>query len=254
MLFKGDCLGILPSIADKSIDCIICDLPFGCLNRTSDAGKWDCIIPFEPMWNQFLRVAKENAAIVLFASGMFTAKLMLSNPNLWRYNLVWDKNNPSGFLNANRMPLREHEDICVFYRKQPTFNPQMKPCSANDVVHSRGKLDKPITNGCYGKRVEMESKVRTEKCPTSILHFPKPHYKGQHPTEKPVDLCRWLVRTYTDKGDTVLDPTMGHGTTGVACAIEGRNFVGIEKEEAYFDFAERRIKKAKESFVQEELL
>ena len=243
-LLLGSCLDLLPYVPDGTVDCIICDLPFGCLNRTSDGGKWDCVIPFESMWNQFLRVSKENAAIVLFASGMFTAKLMMSNPSIWRYNLIWDKKNPSGFLNANRMPLREHEDICVFYRKQPTFNPQMKACSEKEVIHSRGNINRKITNGCYGKRLEMESKIRLEKCPTSILHYPKPHYKGQHPTQKPVDLCRWLIRTYSNSGEIILDATMGSGTTGVAAALEGRGFIGIESEKKYYDVAKQRIDEA----------
>ena len=243
-LYLGDCLKILPSIPDGSIDCIIDDLPYGVTNRGSEAGRWDNVIPLDEMWRQFLRVAKEDAAIILFSQGMFTAQLMMSQPRLWKYNLIYAKNNPSGFLNANRMPLREHEDICVFYRKQPTFNPQMKPCSVNDVVHSRGRLANPITNNIYGKRVELPSKVRTEKCPTSILHFNKPHYKGQHPTEKPVDLCRWIIRTYTNEGDTVLDATMGSGTTGVAAILENRGFGGIEKDERYYAIAKERIEKA----------
>ena len=243
-LLCGDCLDKLNEVSASSVDLICTDLPYGVVNKGASAGKWDNIIPMEPLWEQFLRVTKENAAIVLFAQGMFTAQLMMSQPRLWKYNLIWHKNNPSGFLNANRMPLREHEDICVFYRKQPTFNQQMKPCSANEVVHSRGRLSNPITNNIYGKRIELPSKVRPEKCPTSILHFNKPHYKGQHPTEKPVDLCRWIVRSYTKEGDTVLDATMGYGTTGVAAALEHRGFVGIEKDAAYFEVAQKRIEDA----------
>lgn len=240
-LYYGDCLPFMPQIPDGSVDMICTDLPYGVLNRGSDAGKWDNAIPLEPMWNEFLRVAKENAAIVLFGQGMFSAHLMMSQPKLWKYNLIWHKNNPSGFLNANRMPLREHEDILVFYRKQPTFNPQMKPCSKEDVIHSRGNINKPFVNNCYGKRVEFPSKVRCEKCPTSILKFNKPHYKGQHPTEKPVDLLRWLIRSYTNKGEMVLDATMGSGSCGVAAVLENRNFIGIEKDEHWFEVATNRI-------------
>lgn len=243
-IILGDCLDVLPSIPDGSIDCIIDDLPYGVTNRGSEAGRWDNVIPLDEMWKQFFRVAKEDAAIILFAQGMFTAQLMMSQPRAWKYNLIWAKNNPTGFLNANRMPLREHEDILVFYRKLPTFNPQMKPCSVDEVVHSRGRLKNPITNNIYGRRVELPSKVRTEKCPTSILHFNKPHYRGQHPTEKPVDLCRWLIRSYTNEGDTILDATMGYGTTGIAAALEHRGFVGIEKDSAYFDIAKKRIEEA----------
>ena len=240
-IHSGDCLSILPTIPDGSIDMILTDLPYGTLNKSSEGGKWDSQIPLQPLWEQFLRVSKQNAAIVLFAQGMFTARLMMSQPRYWKYNLIWRKNNPSGFLNANRMPMREHEDICVFYRQQPTFNPQMKPCSKDKVVHSRGKLNRPVTNNCYGTRVEMKSKVRCEKCPTSVLDFPKPHHKGQHPTEKPVDLCRWLIRTYTNPDETVLDATMGSGTTGVAAIMEGRDFIGIERDEKYLEMAILRI-------------
>lgn len=252
-LHCGDCLEEMGHIEDASCDCIITDLPFGALNRGSEAGKWDNVIPFEPMWEQFLRVTKKNAAIILFGHGMFTARLMMSQPKLWRYNLIYQKNNPSGFLNANRMPLREHEDILVFYRKPPVFHPQMKPCSNDEVVHSRGRLGRPITNNCYGKRIEMKSKVRCEKCPTSILKFSKPHYKGQHPTEKPVDLLRWLIRSYTDKGAVVLDATMGSGSTGVAAVLEGRGFVGIEKDKNWLEVARKRIDKVNKRLIQGEL-
>ena len=252
-LFLGDCIDKLKEIRSSSVNMICTDLPYGVVNKNSTAGKWDNIIPLEPMWEQFFRVSKEDAAIVLFAQGMFTAQLMMSQPKYWKYNLIWAKNNPSGFLNANRMPLREHEDICVFYRKQPTFNQQMKPCSSKDVVHSRGTLANPITNNIYGKRIELPSKVRTEKCPTSILYFNKPHYKGQHPTEKPVDLCRWLIRSYTNEGEIVLDATMGYGTTGVAAALEHRGFFGIEKDESYFAIAKKRIEDARVSPKQGDL-
>lgn len=253
-LSKGDCLDILPLIPDGSIECIIDDLPYGMANRLSCAGRWDNVIPIDAMWKEFLRVAKEDAAIILFAQGMFSARLMLSRPDLYKYTLIWAKNSSTGFLNANRMPLRKHEDILVFYRKQPTFNPQMMPCTKDEVIHSRGKLQNHITNNIYGKRVELPSKIRTEKYPTSILYFNKPHYKGQHPTEKPVDLCRWLIRTYTNEGDTVLDATMGYGTTGVAAALEHRGFVGIEKDESYFSIASRRIEYAISSPKQGEMI
>ena len=252
-LLYGNCLELMKDVADDSCNLICTDLPYGVTNRGSDAGKWDNVIPFEPMWEQFLRVAKENAAVILFAQGMFSAKLMMSQPKLWRYNLIWDKNSPSGFLNANRMPLREHEDILVFYRKQPTFNPQMKPCSPDEAIHSRGKPKMTFTNNCYGSQIFVPSKVRCEKCPTSILHFPKPHYKGQHPTQKPVDLMRWLIRSYSDEGDVVLDATMGSGTTGVAAVLENRSFVGIEKDEHWYNVACDRINKTAISPRQREL-
>ena len=155
-------------------------------------------------------------------------------------------------INLSRYP-KPTPLLGLIYRKQPTFNPQMKPCSIKDAVHSRGKLDKPITNSCYGRRVEMASKVRNEKCPTSILHFHKPHHKGQHPTQKPVDLCRWLIRSYSNPGDIILDPTMGSGTTGMAAILEGRGFVGIEKDAHWYEVAQRRIEEARKNPKQGEL-
>ena len=243
-LYLGDCLQEMRHIPDASVDVVICDPPFGVLNSKSDGGKWDSIIPLEPFWEEILRVAKHNAALVFFAQGMFTAELMLSQRKLWRYNLVYQKTNPTGFLNANRMPMRSHEDICVFYRQLPTYNPQMVFCGAHKRNHTRGNLENAPVHGCYGEHKETPTIISDEKFPISVLKFQKPHYKGQHPTEKPVDLCRWLVRTYSNKGETVLDPTMGSGTTGVAAMLEGRNFVGIEKDEKHFERAAERIEKA----------
>ena len=223
---------------------ILTDLPYNTLSRSSEGGKWDNMIPLDPLWNQFLRVAKHNAAIVLFAQGMFTAQLMMSQPKLWRYNLVWDKCRSSGFLNSQRMPLRRHEDICVFYRQLPTYNPQMVKCEPHERSHTRGNLLRQPTNRCYGDFVSTPSIISDEKFPGSILAFSRPHATGNHPTEKPVDLCRWLIRTYTNPGETVLDATCGSGSTGVAAALEGRGFVGIEKEDRYMTIAKRRIEEA----------
>ena len=243
-LMLGDCLQLMKQIPDGSVDMALCDLPYGVLNKGNEGAKWDSEIPMEPLWEQLLRVVKENAAIIHFGQGMFTAKLMMSQPNLWRYNLVWCKGTRvSGFLNANRMPLRNHEDILVFYRSLPTFNPQMEMRPKGDVVHSRGKLENEITNNCYGKRVELQSTQREDRFPRSVLTFLSPHL-GLHPTEKPVDLLRWLVRSYTKEGETVLDATMGSGSTGVACILEDRHFIGIEKNDEFFTTAKERIDKA----------
>ena len=244
LLYYGNCLEILPSIPDGSIDCVITDLPYATLNKSSEGGKWDNMIPLEPLWEQFLRVAKHNAAIVLFAQGIFTAQLIMSQPKLYKYSLVWDKCRISGFLNANKMPLRAHEDIVVFYRALPSYNPQMVKCEPHKRNHSRGDLIRRQSNRCYGTFVDTPTIISDEKFPRSILSFPRPHCNGNHPTEKSVDLLRWLVRTYTNPGETVLDATMGSGTTGVACAMEGRGFVGIELEQKYFDIAKRRIDEA----------
>ncbi len=230
-------------IPDGSVDCIICDLPYGVLNKQSEGGGWDSIIPFEPLWEQYLRVAKPNAAIVLFAQGMFTAKLMMSNPSMWRYNLVWKKGNrTSGFLNANKMPMRNHEDICVFYDKQPTYNPQMRKGLPN---HTRGYGGGKLKNGCYGKfdpwgRPEI---ITNEKFPLSIIDIDKEHdvNKQFHPTQKPVDLLRYLVLTYSNKGDVVLDNCAGSGSTCIACIKEHRHFIGFELNKEYYEKACARI-------------
>lgn len=241
-LRNGNCIELLEEVPDNSVDCIIDDLPYGVLNKGNEGAKWDCEIPLEPLWKQFLRVAKDNAAIILFGQGMFSARLMMSQPSLWRYNLIWCKDTRvSGFLNANRMPLRNHEDILVFYRKQPTYNPQMEKRAEGDVVHTRGRLLN-VTNNCYGKRKEMPSRQINERFPRSVLTFLPPHL-GLHPTEKPVELLRWLIRSYSNIGETVLDATMGSGSTGVASVLEDRGFVGIEKDEQFFSIAKSRIEK-----------
>lgn len=242
-LYHGDCLVEMQNIADKSVDMILCDLPYEVLNKGNKSAQWDRLIPFELLWKQYYRIIKDNGAIVLFASGMFTAQLMMSNPKIWRYNLVWRKGGRcSGFLNAKRQPLREHEDILVFYKAQPTYNPQMANGAKN---HSRGNGEHKMTNRCYGSFNEAEDTISQEKYPRSVLDFKRPH-PPIHPTEKPVELLEYLIKTYTNKGETILDNTMGSGSTGVACVNTGRNFIGIELNDEYFNIASKRIKKAEE--------
>ena len=201
-IYNEDCLEGMKRIPDGMVDAIITDLPYGVLNGQSEGGQWDSIIPLEPMWEQFLRVTKPSAPIVLFGQGMFTAKLMMSQPKLWRYNLIWDKSLKSGFLNANRMPLRQHEDITVFYRELPTYNPQMTKCAPHQRNHSKGNMQKRTQNRCYGNFVETPTIISDEKYPSSIITIPKEHINGKsyHPTEKPVDLLRYLVLTYSNSG------------------------------------------------------
>ncbi len=240
-IYNEDCLEGMKRIPDGSVDAIICDLPYGVLNSESEGGSWDSVIPFEPLWEQYKRITKPNAAIVLFAQGMFTANLMHSNPKMWRYNLIWRKIRITGFLNANRMPLRCHEDICIFYNNLPTYNPQMRKGFPN---HSRGHARKDTGNKCYGKydgRVYSEV-MTTEKYPISVIDIDKEHDADTwHPTQKPVDLLRYLVLTYTNEGDTVLDNCMGSGTTAVACIKEKRHFIGFELNEEYYKKACKRI-------------
>jgi DNA modification methylase len=245
-LRHGDCLEILPTIEDKSVDMILTDLPYEVLNKGNEHAAWDKMLPLDKLWTEFKRVIKSGGAIILFSQGMFTAKLMMSNPTWWRYNLIWDKVASTGFLNANRMPLRRHEDICVFYDKLPTYNPQMSRCEPHKRNHSRGNNHKPGVNSCYGSFVETPTIISDEKFPTSIISIPKEHKNGSfyHPTQKAVPLLEYLIKTYSNEGETILDATMGSGSTMVACVNTGRNGIGIELNDKYFAIAEKRVKAA----------
>ena len=249
-LYSGDCLEVMKNIPDNSVDLILCDLPYGITRN-----KWDSIIPLNKLWEQYKRITKENCAICLFADGMFMAKLMTSNPKMWRYNLVWNKVLPSGFLNANRMPLRTTEEIVVFYNKQPIYNPQKTKGTPN---HSKGKAvnktsdDEGRVNNNYGKYtiVDNNKELGDMKHPTSLITFSKPHPSvSLHPTEKPVHLCEWLIKSYTNENMTVLDNCMGSGSTGVACVNTNRNFIGIELDENYFNIAKERIEQVQNEQV-----
>lgn len=189
-------------IPDGMVDAVITDLPYGVLNEQSEGGSWDSIIPLEPMWEQFIRVTKPTSPIVLFGSGMFTAKLMMSNPKMWRYNLVWDKVRTTGFLNARKQPLRCHEDIVVFSKGTPIYNPQMVKCLPHQRNHSRGKQQGEQTNRCYGKLNKPEDIISDEKYPRSIIVQSKSIFSDGklHPTQKPVDLLRYLILTYSNMG------------------------------------------------------
>ena len=241
-IYNEDCLVGMKKIPDASVDCIICDLPYEVLNRGNEKAQWDNIIPIEPLFQEYWRIAKVNAPIILFCQGMFTAQLMMAEPKNWRYNLIWQKDRPTGFLNANKMPMRSHEDIAVFYRALPTYNPQMRQGFPS---HSRGrKHGKSKGNTCYGSyNIETFSKeVTTEKYPISVLYFEKEKHPDMHPTQKPVALIQYLIRTYTNVGACVLDNCMGSGTTAIACIREKRNFIGFELNKEYYDKACKRIK------------
>lgn len=230
-LILGDCLNIMPKIENSSVDMILCDLPYG---RTQN--KWDAVIPFDKLWENYNRIIKPNGVIALFADGMFMADLMVSNRKMWKYNIVWDKVLTSGFLNANRQPLRSHEEIVIFYNKQPTYNPQKVKGKPN---HSKGTSQKN-TNNNYGKFeiVDNREELGDMKHPRSIWTFQKPHpSKMVHPTEKPLDCIECLIKTYTNEGDLILDNTMGSGTTCLGAKKLNRHFIGIELEEKYFNIA-----------------
>jgi len=236
----GDCLEVMKTIPNRSIDMILCDLPYGTTNC-----KWDEIIPFNLLWDEYYRIIKENAAIVLFSTQPFTTKMISSNLNDFRYCLVWDKIRAAGFLNANRMPLKQHEDICVFYKKLPTYNPQKYLDKPYDKTKYNGKeLDKNV----LGSYTSKSKKNNGERFPKSILKFSQnwKRQDQQHPTQKPELLLEWLIKTYTNKGETVLDNTMGSGSTMVACVSTNRNGIGIEMDENYFNIAKKRVEEKKE--------
>lgn len=234
-LYNEDCLDGMASIKPQSIDMILCDLPYGQTARN----KWDVVIPFDSLWNQYERIIKPNGAIILFANGMFTADLMHSNRRLWRYNLVWEKTTPTGFLNANRMPLRKHEDICVFYKSLPTYYPQKS--TGHTPVHSYTKHTSDGTD--YGKtNLGISGGGSTERFPTSILKFATDKQKSAlHPTQKPVALLEYLIRTYTNEGEIVLDNCIGSGSTAIAAINTNRNFIGFELDGTYYNLAKDRI-------------
>lgn len=237
-LYNGDCLDIMKTIQDKSVDMICCDLPYG-----ETQNKDDIKIPFEPLWKEYERIIKDNGCIALFAQGLFYVDLVNSNRKLFRYDLIWDKVLTSGFLNAKRMPLRQHEQIAIFYKKLPTYNPQF---SQGKPLHGKGTsyMDKELKNQNYGQFHQTEDlrKGSTEKYPTSILKFPKPHPSvAKHRTEKSIDCIEYLIKTYTNEGDLVLDNCMGAGSCGIACKRCNRDFIGIEIDKNYFEIAEKRI-------------
>lgn len=241
-IYHMDCMDGMHKMADASVDAVIADLPYGVLNSRNNFAKWDKPIPLEPLWEQYRRITKPDSPIILFAQGMFSARLVLSQPDLWRYNLVWQKDRVTGHLNARRMPLRQHEDIIVFYKHQPVYHPQMKPCLPEQRNHGRRATEK-FTNRCYGEMKMTPVRMADDKYPTSVIFIPKEHRTGAfyHPTQKPVALVEYLIRTYSDEGDVILDNCIGSGTTAVAAIRTNRRYIGFEIENEYCEIADRRI-------------
>lgn len=232
-LLHGDCLELMKDIPDGSIDAIITDPPYG-----TTACKWDSVIPFDLMWEQLNRIIKPNGAIVLFGSQPFTSALVMSNPKMFKYEIIWEKPNPSNPLLAKKQTLKNHENICIFYKKQCVFNPQMVTRRQEDKRKQKIKtLGIFETNG--QKRI-IQSTDFELKLPMSVQFFDR-EQSGLHPTQKPVALIEYLIKTYTNENETILDFTMGSGTTGVACKNLNRNFIGIEKDDKYFELAKNRI-------------
>ena len=234
-LLQGDCLELMKDIPDGSIDLILCDLPYG-----TTACKWDSVIPFEPLWEHYRRIAKQNAAIVLTASEPFSSALVMSNAKMFKYQWVWDKKIPSGMSYARFQPMRQHENVIVFCSGKTPYNPQMT--KRNRPIKGGGMTKGETTNN---QNLVALKKTYDLKNPTTILTFDKVRRGSIHPTQKPVALMEYLIRTYTNEGDTVLDNCMGSGTTGVACINTNRNFIGMELDENYFKIASKRINEAK---------
>ena len=238
ILFNADCLDAMWFIEDGSVDMILCDLPYG-----TTACKWDTVIPFAPLWAHYKRVIKPNGAIVLFGSEPFSSLLRVSNLKQYKYDWIWRKTLGGGAGNAKRMPMKRHEIISIFYSQQPIYNPIM--FKGTHYKDNRGGVD--VCRRTSDAFVSLPPRLSYDtdmRMPISVIEFSNPNNHSVHPTQKPVALCEYLIRTYTNDGETVLDNTMGSGTTGVACANTGRHFIGIERDDHYFAIAQQRIEGA----------
>lgn len=239
-LIHGDCIEQMRVLAEEGVkvDMVLCDMPYGVTQN-----KWDSVLDLDVVLLRCIDVSKMNTAFVMFSMEPFASFFRYKWLPFYKYDYTWDKELVSGHLNAKRMPMRRHENICVFYQKQPTYNPQMWE---GDPCHSKGTSYKmkEQTNNNYRKFKSVETEKTSLKYPNSILRFQKPHpSKCVHPTQKPVELLEYLIKTYTNEGDTVLDFCMGSGSTGVACKNTARHFIGIELDEEYFKIAEERTSK-----------
>ena len=230
-LIKGDCLEVMKDIEDKSVDMILCDLPYG----TTDNNKWDKVIDLKLLFEQYDRIIKDNGVITLFAQQPFASDLINSYRKYFRYEIIWEKTKPVGFFNAKKMPLRSHENILFFYKKLPCYNPKLEECNK--------KVKRPDDSGVYGKRRSRTNDYTMTKTgyPRSVIKYSNVFSPQLHPTQKNEDMLQMLIETYTNEGGTVLDNTMGSGSTGVACINTNRRFIGIEMDDNYFNVAKQRI-------------
>ena len=241
-IYHGDCLDIMKDVPDGSIDMILCDLPYG-----TTACKWDTIIPLKPLWEQYKRVCKENAAIVLTATNPFASMLIQSNLPLFKYEWVWHKNMTSGFALSKKQPLRNHELVLVFYKKQPIYNPIKEKRDLSEKSKQRMNYEFTTVKGVNEhqngiKKIQFIPEDKELSYPKTVKKWNGVNSHNRiHPTEKPVDMMSYLVETYTKNGEVVLDNCIGSGTTAIACINTGRNFIGIEKEQEYFDIATKRV-------------
>ena len=232
----GDCLEVMKDIPDKSIDMILCDLPYG-----TTACKWDTIVPFEPLWEQYKRIIKDNGAIVLTASQPFTSALVMSNIKMFKYEIIWEKDSPTNPFMAKIQIMKRHENICIFYKKQPTFNPQMEKREEKNKRNNNPKNE-------YKTETKGSAVLERDNIGNNNYIYPNSIQKvirgsrGLHPTQKPVALFEYLIKTYTNEKDLVLDNCAGSGTTGVACQNLNRNFILIEREKKYCEIANQRLR------------
>jgi len=232
-IYNMDCLEGMKYIKDKSVDMILCDLPYG-----TTQCKWDTIIPFEPLWEQYERIIKDNGAIILFGSEPFSSYLRTSNIKIYKYDWIWDKVKGTGFLNAKKQPMRNHEIISVFYKKQCTYNPQ-KTYGHKNKKSFRGKH---LQTEVYGEMKNDYSYESTERYPRSIQIFSTDTQNSSlHPTQKPIALCEYLIKTYTNENEIVLDNCIGSGTTIISAINTNRNYIGFEKDEKYYSLACERV-------------
>ncbi len=234
-LFEGDCLDVLPRLPADSVNLILCDLPYG-----TTQNRWDSVIDLDRLWAEYRRVLKPEGVVVLTSQGVFTAKLILSNETWFKYKIVWEKSKPTNFLNAKKQPLRKHEDICVFYAKPPTYNPQMKPGAPYDKGVRKNQL-----SGSYGDFQPAHVRSEGARYPSDVVYFKtaesEPEKSVWHPTQKPVELGRYLIRTFSNEGDVVLDNAFGSGSFLVAAALEKRRFIGVERNKETHLFKGERI-------------
>lgn len=234
-LMQGDCLKLLGGVEDESVDLILADLPYG-----MTVNKWDSVIPLDQLWEYYERIITDNGVIALFGDEPFASRLRLSNPKMYRYDWIWVKNQATGFLNANRMPLKNTETISIFYKHLPIYHPQMRIGKPYTIrAHKGSSLN-------YGKVKRIANVNKGTRYPLKTIRFNSVQ-KTVHPTQKPVKLLQYLIKTYTDEGMTVLDNTMGSGSTGVAAVSLNRNFIGMELDDEYFKIANKRIEKADKS-------
>ena len=233
LLIQADCLKAMPLIPNNSIDLIFCDLPYG-----TTQNNWDSVIPLDELWEQYWRILKLNGAILLMSQGVFTAKLILSQERYFKYKITWIKSKSTNFLNAKKQPLRKHEDICVFYKNQPNYYPQMSLGEAYDKGVRKNQL-----TGSYGDFKPSHIKSNGERYPTDVIYFKTAESEGPvwHSTQKPVTLARYLVRTYSNAGDVILDNAFGSGSIPLAAALENRNCIGIEKNENILKFKDSNM-------------